>query len=134
MYFSQSTGPKQQPPTSVLCHDSRSVWRTVTRSADLAEGTVLPFELGSVRGFLSRASGKAQAFSAACTHQGCLLNLTIAGDRLCCACHGAAFTLTGANLTRTRDIARQLPVLPQLAVRERDGQVQVLASDPISAG
>jgi nitrite reductase/ring-hydroxylating ferredoxin subunit len=44
-----------------------------------------------------------------------------------CPCHGATFTLAGANLTHPRQTGSVLPALPRLPVREQDGRIQVYA-------
>jgi nitrite reductase/ring-hydroxylating ferredoxin subunit len=101
-------------------------WQTVAASADVAEGAVLPFDLHTVNGFLRRTSGRLQAVSGVCTHQGCRLDVSETRDRLMCPCHGATFALSGTNLTHPRQVGA-LPSLPRLAVRELDGMVQVFA-------
>lgn len=101
-------------------------WQTVAASADLPEGAVLPFDVHTVNGFVRRSSGRVQAVSGVCTHQGCRLDVSEAGDRLMCPCHGATFALSGANLTHPRQVGA-LPGLPRLAVREQGGMVQVFA-------
>lgn len=103
------------------------VWRDVTASADLVEGDVRPFDLGAVNGFVRRVSGRVQAVSGICTHQGCRLDLASARDRLLCPCHGASFSVSGANLTHPRQAGGPLPALPRLPVRERNGRIQIYA-------
>ena len=100
-------------------------WHDVAASADLSEGAVLSFNAGAVGGFLRRVSGRVQAVSDMCTHQGCRLDLAAARDRLTCPCHGAAFTLAGANLTHPRQVGRPLPALPRLPVREQNGRIEI---------
>lgn len=101
-------------------------WQTVASAADLPEGAVLSFDLGAVSGFLRRASGRVQAVSGICTHQGCRLHLDTPGDGFVCPCHGATFSLSGAPLTRPHG-SSPLPALPRLPVRIEDGAVQVYA-------
>lgn len=101
-------------------------WHTVAAETDLAEGDVLPFDLGAVVGFVRRAAGRVEAISGICTHQGCRLNLQPPLDRLACPCHGATFTLAGRPLTHPHN-ARSLAPLPRFEVRVQDGQVQILA-------
>jgi nitrite reductase/ring-hydroxylating ferredoxin subunit len=100
-------------------------WRTVAASADLPEGGVLAFDLGTVVGFVQRTDGLVHAVSGTCTHQGCRLMLDMAARQLDCPCHRAAFAVTGELVTH------QLPVaptpLPQFATREINGAVQVFA-------
>lgn len=101
-------------------------WQTVAAAADLPEGAVLSFDLGAVSGFVRRESGRIQAVSGFCTHQGCRLRLDTPHDRLACPCHGATFTTAGAPLTRPLG-GSPLPALPRLAVRVDSGNVQVYA-------
>lgn len=100
-------------------------WRTVSTSADLAEGGVQRFDLGTVVGFVARSDGQLRAVSGICTHLGCRLALDAPARRLDCPCHTTSFALNGQLLRH------QLPIapapLPQLEVRETDGQVQIYA-------
>ena len=98
-------------------------WRTVTASADLAEGGVQPFDLGTVVGFLTRTHGQVRAVSGVCTHLGCRLALEAATRRLDCPCHNAAFALTGQVVEHQLRVAPR--PLPHLLAREVDGAVQV---------
>ncbi|HEX8935215.1 MAG TPA: Rieske (2Fe-2S) protein [Pseudonocardiaceae bacterium] len=101
------------------------VWRTVSTSADLAEGGVQGFDLGTVVGFVARTGGQVGAVSGVCTHLGCRLALDAPARRLNCPCHTTSFALGGELLRH------QLPVppppLPHLEVRETDGVVQIYA-------
>jgi nitrite reductase/ring-hydroxylating ferredoxin subunit len=116
----------QTPPQADIT-PTHGAWRTVLDSADLPEGAVLPFDLGAINGFVRRVSGRVQAVSGICTHQGCRLDLDAARQVLACPCHGATFTPAGLNLTHPRPMSRTLPALPRLAVREQGGQIQVYA-------
>jgi nitrite reductase/ring-hydroxylating ferredoxin subunit len=120
------TGPDPGPQPAELT-PTAGVWRDVAASADLREGAVQPFDLGAVNGFLRRASGRVQAVSGVCTHQGCRLELAGARDKLSCPCHGATFTVAGVNVTHPRQSSGPLPALPRLPVRERDGRIEVYA-------
>jgi cytochrome b6-f complex iron-sulfur subunit len=97
-------------------------WQTVAAAADLPDGAVRAFDLGTVAGFVHRADGVVQAVSGSCTHQGCRLRLD-ASRNLDCPCHTTVFAPTGEL------IAHQLPIaprpLPRFATREVDGAVQV---------
>jgi cytochrome b6-f complex iron-sulfur subunit len=119
-----ATGQSGQP-LQELTPDAGS-WQTVAAAADLPEGAVLPFDLGAVSGFVRRVSGRVQAVSGICTHQGCRLLLDTPGDKLACPCHGATFSLAGAPLTRPHG-SSPLPALPRLAVRVESGSIQVYA-------
>jgi nitrite reductase/ring-hydroxylating ferredoxin subunit len=100
-------------------------WRTVSASADLVEGGVQGFDLGTVIGFVARTGGQLRAVSGVCTHLGCRLALDPAARRLDCPCHRTSFALNGELLRY------QLPVppaaLPHFEVREVHGEVQVYA-------
>jgi len=101
-------------------------WQAVVSDAELGEGAVVSFDLGAVSGFVRRASGRVQAVSGFCTHQGCRLRLDTPHEQLACPCHGATFTLAGAPLVRPLG-GSPLPALPRLPVRVEGGQIQVYA-------
>ena len=100
-------------------------WRTVVASADLPEGGVHAFDLGTVIGFVVRNEGQLGAVSGVCTHLGCRLALNAPARRLDCPCHNASFALGGQLL----DYQLAVPPrpLPHLQVREADGTVQIFA-------
>jgi len=100
-------------------------WRTVSTSAELAEGAVQGFDLGTVVGFVARSGGALRAVSGACTHLGCRLALDAPARRLNCPCHNASFALTGDVVTHQLKIAPA--PLPHLPVREVGGTVEVFA-------
>ncbi|MBV9164309.1 MAG: Rieske 2Fe-2S domain-containing protein [Pseudonocardiales bacterium] len=100
-------------------------WRTVSTSADLAEGGVRGFDLGTVVGFVARTGGALRAVSGVCTHLGCRLALNAPARRLDCPCHTTSFALNGELLRY--QLAVPPPALPQLEVRETQGVVQVYA-------
>jgi nitrite reductase/ring-hydroxylating ferredoxin subunit len=100
-------------------------WRTVVASADLPDGGVHPFDLGTVIGFVARNAGQLGAVSGVCTHLGCRLALNAAARRLDCPCHNASFALGGQLLHY--QLAVPPRPLPHLQVREVDGSVQIFA-------
>jgi cytochrome b6-f complex iron-sulfur subunit len=100
-------------------------WRTVATSADLPEGGVRGFDLGTVIGFVARSGGQLGAVSGVCTHLGCRLALNAAARRLDCPCHNTSFALGGQLLHYQLAIAPR--PLPHLQVREIDGAVQIFA-------
>lgn len=114
-------------PTEII--PLTGAWQTVAMSADLSEGSVLSFDLGSVTGFVRRVSGSLQAVSGICTHQGCQLNLNDTRNELVCPCHGASFALSGRSLTHPHGKYALSP-LPRLAVRSHEDQIQVYAPVP----
>ncbi|SDU61970.1 QcrA and Rieske domain-containing protein [Jiangella alkaliphila] len=99
------------------------IWHAVAASDDLEEGAVLPFDTGTVIGFLRRTGGVAHAVSGVCTHLGCRLVLNTSERRLDCPCHRSAFAVTGEVLHQ--QLPTELPALPRILVRETDGTVQV---------
>jgi nitrite reductase/ring-hydroxylating ferredoxin subunit len=100
-------------------------WQRVAASADVPEGVMHPFDLGSVVGFVRRVDGRTEGVSGVCTHQGCRLWFDAPDDRLRCPCHSTSFSREGQVLTH------QLPIspkpLPKLEVREIDGVIEVFA-------
>ena len=100
------------------------VWQTVAATAELPEGAVRAFDLGTVAGFVHRVDGAVRAVSGSCTHQGCRLRLDTARN-LDCPCHTTVFALSGELITHQLPVAP--PPLPAFETREVDGAVQVYA-------
>ncbi|MBB3747792.1 nitrite reductase/ring-hydroxylating ferredoxin subunit [Mycolicibacterium sp. BK634] len=100
-------------------------WQTVASSAQVSEGGMHAFDLGSVSGFVGRVNGTVQAVSGVCTHQGCKLWFDQTVDRLRCPCHSTSFSPTGMVVTHALPIAPK--PLPHFEVREQNGVVEVLA-------
>jgi nitrite reductase/ring-hydroxylating ferredoxin subunit len=98
-------------------------WTRVAASAEVPEGVMRPFDLGSVVGFVRRVDGKPEAVSGVCTHQGCRLWFDAPDDRLRCPCHSTSFSPAGQVLTHQLPIAPK--PLPTLMVREQDGAIEV---------
>jgi cytochrome b6-f complex iron-sulfur subunit len=98
-------------------------WLRVAASADVPDGVMRPFDLGSVVGFVRRVDGKPEAVSGVCTHQGCRLWFDAPDDRLRCPCHSTSFSPAGQVLTHQLPIAPK--PLPTLMVREQDGAIEV---------
>src|ERR1700722_10534178 len=67
-------------------------WMRVAASAEVPDGVMRPFDLGSVIGFVRRVDGKPEAVSGVCTHQGCRLWFDAPDDRLRCPCHSTSFS------------------------------------------
>jgi cytochrome b6-f complex iron-sulfur subunit len=106
-------------------------WQAVVASADLPDGTVHPFTLATLTGFVGRTGGRLRAVSGICTHQGCRLVLAESAAELDCPCHGAVFALDGAVIRHR--LSTPLTALPTIEVRESGGVVQVYAP-PLPAG
>jgi cytochrome b6-f complex iron-sulfur subunit len=98
-------------------------WQRAAASAEVPEGVMHPFDLGSVVGFVRRVDGKAEAVSGVCTHQGCRLWFDAPDDRLRCPCHSTSFSPAGQVLTHQLPIAPK--PLPTLMVREQNGAIEV---------
>jgi cytochrome b6-f complex iron-sulfur subunit len=105
---------------------SNGRWMRVAATADVPEGVMRPFDLGSVIGFVRRVNGKPEAVSGVCTHQGCRLWFDAPDDRLRCPCHSTSFSPAGQVLTHQLPIAPK--PLPTLMVREHGGAIEVLVA------
>jgi len=105
-------------------------WMRVAASADVPDGVMWPFDVGSVIGFVHRVDGKAEAVSGVCTHQGCRLWFDAPDDRLRCPCHSTSFAPAGQVLTHQLPIAPK--PLPTLMVREQNGAIEVFVPAPPS--
>lgn len=114
--------PGREPAAIVPDHGS---WHDVLPSASLPEGAVSAFTLDTVTGFIQRTAGRLRAVSGICTHQGCRLELARSRAELDCPCHGAVFALDGTVLRHRLSIS--LAALPEIAVRESGGTIQVYA-------
>ena len=123
LLLTNHTEPKDNPE---LVPNGGS-WRPVAQSADVTDGAVRSFDLGSVNGFVRRVGGQVRAVSGVCTHQGCRLWFDQAADRLRCPCHTTSFSPAGQVLTHQLPIAPK--PLPQLQVREHAGVIEVLAPE-----
>jgi cytochrome b6-f complex iron-sulfur subunit len=96
-------------------------WKPVKTLAELPQDTPIAFRSGGIEGFLTRSGDKVTAFSAVCTHMGCILNFSKFRDRFECPCHGATFEKDG----HPTNYSSPLSPLPSLQVRVEKGQVQV---------
>jgi nitrite reductase/ring-hydroxylating ferredoxin subunit len=101
-------------------------WRRVAASADVTEGGMRSFDVGSVIGFVRRVDGRLEAVSGVCTHQGCRLWFDAPDNRLRCPCHSTSFNPAGQVVTHQLPIAPK--PLPTLMVREQDGAIEVFVS------
>ena len=120
----QAAGPYQVPLIGSL-----GEWVTVAED-ELAPGEVRRFEAGALIGYLLRhGDGGYRAFSASCTHMGCLVSWQAATRRLLCPCHGAAYDEQGATVS---GIARH--PLPRIEVRVEGAHVQIWTISPAAHG
>lgn len=118
-------GRTEQPAVAEQLVPTEGSWQRVATSAEVPEGAMHPFDIGSVVGFVRRIDGRAEGVSGICTHQGCKLWFDAPDDRLRCPCHSTSFSTEGQVLTH------QLPIspkpLPKLEVREMGGVIEVFA-------
>jgi cytochrome b6-f complex iron-sulfur subunit len=118
-------GAAAVPVADPTLQPNAGTWHTVAAVADLPDGAVRAFDVGTVSGFVERGAEGLRAVSGICTHQGCRLALDAPSRELVCPCHNATFAVTG------RLVHHQLPTpppsLPQIAVREIEGAVQIFA-------
>jgi cytochrome b6-f complex iron-sulfur subunit len=119
------TGPAIPAAGGAPLNPDVGTWHTVAATADLTEGAVSRFDLGTVNGFVERTGGRLRAVSGTCTHQGCQLMLNGPARELTCPCHRAAFALSGELVSH--QLKTPPPALPRMAVREVDGAVQIFA-------
>lgn len=106
-------------------HPNAGGWHTVAAAADLVDGSVKAFDVGTVTGFVERSGAELRAVSGVCTHLGCRLALDAPSRELVCPCHNATFAVTG-ELVR-HQLSTPPPPLPLIAVREVEGAVQIFA-------
>jgi cytochrome b6-f complex iron-sulfur subunit len=102
-----------------------ATWQPVMAASAVAVGHAVRFSTGAVEGFVVNAGGEYRAYSAVCTHLGCLLQESVPG-RVTCPCHRTAFGLDGSVIEH--QLQRSPPALPWLHARVRDGQVEVLTA------
>jgi len=91
---------------------------------DEVTGRTVSFTTPGVVGFVTERAGDLVAVSGACSHQGCLLKLNEAAERLDCPCHRTAFSAEGRLLFHQLDTAP--PPLARLQVRRNGDAVEVL--------
>ena len=115
--------PSPQPVASGPLEPAAGAWVRIAGAGDVT-GRTVPFATESVAGFVTERGGDLVAVSGACTHQGCLLRLNEAADRLDCPCHRTAFDADGRLLFH--QLAAAPRPLPRLQVRRRGDDVEVL--------
>src|SRR5438132_4575682 len=91
---------------------------------DEVTGRTVSFTTPNVVGFVTERAGDLVAVSGACSHQGCLLRLNEAAERLDCPCHRTAFSAEGQLLFHQLESAP--PPLARLQVRRNGDAVEVL--------
>jgi menaquinol-cytochrome c reductase iron-sulfur subunit len=115
-----------------LRHREEQEWRPVGRVEDFTEGDTVKVTYEKANAlawagmaaygaaYVRREASGFVAFSAYCTHTACPVRWVQGARLFLCPCHGGAFHANGA-------VAAGPPPapLPQLAVRVRDGQVEI---------
>jgi Rieske Fe-S protein len=118
-----------QPPPS---HDSAAqgtlepaegAWVRVAGANDVT-GRTVSFTTPNAVGFVTERAGGLVAVTGACSHQGCLLRLNEAAERLDCPCHRTAFSAEGRVLFHQLESAPS--PLARLQVRRNGDAVEVL--------
>ena len=99
-------------------------WVAVADLTDVPVGTAMLFSTGAVRGFVANHGDTVRAFSAVCTHLGCLLRMNADARRLDCPCDRTAFAFDGSVLFKA--MSASLPSLPELTSRIHAGKIEVL--------
>jgi len=126
-FLRASTTPKVAASQELV--PDEGIWQPVAAANEVAPGQVVRFTTASSVGFVVNDGGQLSAISGVCTHQGCLLRHNEAEGQLDCPCHRAAFSLHGKVLRH--QFPEPLPALPQMQVREREGQIEINDARPV---
>ena len=105
------------------------LWLAIAKVADVAPGSATRFVTPNLIGHLVRyADGSFTAFSAACTHMGCITDWNASQHTFDCPCHNGRFDDHGQAITN-KPIYRPLP---QLLTRITNDHVEVFVPQPIA--
>jgi Rieske Fe-S protein len=104
-------------------------WLGVATDADLVGGAPQRFATAGLVGFVTATGTDLVAVSAACTHEGCILQANDTAGRFDCPCHRTAFGHDG-RLLFSQLSAAPAP-LTRLQVRRRGGAVEVFVPRPL---
>jgi cytochrome b6-f complex iron-sulfur subunit len=115
--------PSPTPAAQGTLEPASGDWVRVAGTGEVA-GRTVPFATPGVVGFVTERAGDLVAVSGACSHQGCLLRLNEAAERLDCPCHRTAFSAEGRLLFHQLETAP--PPLARLQVRRNGDAVEVL--------
>jgi Rieske Fe-S protein len=108
------------PYATPLIGAKNGEWVTVAKAGALKPGDMLRFEAGALLGYLSFDGSSYSAYSAICTHMGCLLHW--ANSVFLCPCHGSAYQRDGKVLNGVA--RRPLPTI-EVRVLQATGEIQV---------
>jgi Rieske Fe-S protein len=95
----------------------------IAEASGMKPGTALPFtdaRSGEQAVLLRLESGEFAAYSALCTHQGCIVAYEAEEGMLECPCHGSIFDPTDGGRVEQGPAERPLP---EVRVEVRDGEV-----------
>lgn len=119
--------------TPLVPSDTAATWHFVTTLAELGDQAVR-FTTDTVVGYLIRndddtsasSTGNVVAFSAACTHMGCVVQWESSDRKYHCPCHGGVFSEYGLPDNQNSWGVRYLRALPRFDVRiDSDGKIYV---------
>jgi nitrite reductase/ring-hydroxylating ferredoxin subunit/uncharacterized membrane protein len=101
-------------------------WTHVAEERQLEEGGLTGASADGTAVLLARQGGRIWALLDRCSHRGCALHEGTLGEAtVICPCHGSTFRLEDGSVVRGPATAPQ----PRLAVRVREGRVEVRAPD-----
>lgn len=119
--------------TALVPSDTVATWHFVTTLAQLGD-QALRFTTDTVVGYLIRndddtsasSTGNVVAFSAACTHMGCIVQWQASDRKYHCPCHGGIFSEYGEPDNQNSWGIRYLRALPRFEVKiDADGKIFV---------
>lgn len=127
----QTAASKYQTPTSStpLVASGTGRWQAVAPLAKLGESAIR-FASDTLVGYIIRSEDKESeseaviAFSAACTHMGCIVKWQDSDRKFHCPCHGGLFTEYG-NIDNNGSAIHYLNALPRLRTKIENGTVFV---------
>jgi Rieske Fe-S protein len=104
--------------------NNATIWHYVATVAQLGQGAIQFTTAGVVGYVILDAGGQVIAFSATCTHMGCIVQWK--GDERVfrCPCHGGEFQENGRPVAR-REGQNYLASLPRLKVSVESGKIYV---------
>lgn len=95
---------------------------TLQGGADVAEGKIAKFKVGTERIAVANVAGTLYAFDDVCTHRGCSLAMgELSGAEITCPCHGSIFNVTNGAVVAG---PATMPVRSYV-VRTEDGGLMV---------
>ncbi|MET9878023.1 Rieske (2Fe-2S) protein [Actinacidiphila glaucinigra] len=112
-----SAPPASEPASAPATASPPSQGEVLVKAADVpvGGGTVITDKKVVVT---QPKAGEFKAFSAVCTHEGCLVN-NVSDGTINCPCHGSKFRITDASV-----VAGPAPrPLPAEAITEKDGEI-----------